>query len=328
LTSSAILRPASAAAAAVIAVVLSACGSHKHTTTVRSIQSTTTQSTVSLPGTGRPPIMIGDKNYTAQFVLGELYRQALGAQGFTVSLNRNIGPTAVTIQAMQSGRLDLYPEDLQTWNTAVAANTQTYPSAHEAYLAAQRYADAHDMVLLKPTPFSYTDAIAVTAGYANQNGLRTIGDLAKVAPKLTLGAPPQFKNSLTGLLGIQQAYDVTPAGFTPLQLGDQYQALDQGTIQAADVNTTDGELQAGQYRLLGDPKNVFGWGNIVPVVSRKALLAEGPVFVETINRVNALLTAPVMRQLNANVDVAHQDPAAVAKRFLLDTGVITPTPSS
>jgi osmoprotectant transport system substrate-binding protein len=283
---------------------------------------------VSLPGTGRPPIVIGDKNYTAQFVLGELYRQALAAQGFTVSLNRNIGPTAVTIQAMQSGRLDLYPEDLQTWNTAVAGDTQIYSSAHAAYLAAQRYADAHGMVLLKPTPFSYADAIAVTAAYADQNGLRTIGDLAKVAPKLTLGAPPQFKDSLTGLVGIQQAYDVIPAGFTPLQLGDQYQALDQGTIQAADVNTTDGELQAGEYRLLGDPKNVFGWRNVVPVVSRKALQAEGPVFTDTINRVTALLTPPVMRQLDANVDVAHQDPAAVVKRFLLDTGVITPTPGS
>jgi osmoprotectant transport system substrate-binding protein len=90
------------------------------------------------------------------------------------------------------------------------------------------------------------------------------------------------------------------------------------------VITTDGELNAGEYVLLADPKNVFGWGNVIPVASSKILDAEGPVFAQTINRLDALLTPQVMRQLDASVDVAHQDPADVAKRFLLDTGLIPP----
>jgi osmoprotectant transport system substrate-binding protein len=320
-------RFSSLAAGALAATALAACGSHGRATTVSTVQSTTVAATTTLPGTGRPPVTIGDKNFTEQFVLGELYRQALAAQGFNVSLTRNIGPTSVSVQAVQSGRLDVYPEYVQTWNAEVAADTSSYPSVRAAYDAAQRYAQAHGMALLNATPFNSTDAIAVTEGYATQNGLHTIEDLARMDPKLMLGGPLQFQQSPTGLPAIQQAYGVNPAGFTPLALGDQYQALDLGTIQAADVRTTDGQLSAGEYVILGDPKNVFGWRNVVPVVSQKALDAEGPVFAQTINRVSARLTAQVMRQLDANVDVAHEDPADVARRFLLDTGLIPQRPA-
>ena len=315
------------AAGALAAVGLAACGSNGRRATVTHVPSTTAAATITLPGSGRPPVVIGDKNFTEQFVLGELYRQALAAQGFNVSVTRNIGPTTVTIQAIESGRLDLYPEYLRTWQSDVAADTRPYPSVRQAFQAAERFARAHGMALLDPTPFSSTDAIAVTDAYAGENGLHTIDDLTRVASNLTLGGPPQFKQSPSGLPALEQAYDVIPEGFTPLALGDQYQALDQGTIQAADVQTTDGQLDAGEYTLLGDPRNVFGWGNVIPVVNLKTLEAEGPVFAQTINRVNALLTVQVMRQLNSDVDVAHQDPADVARRFLLDTGLLPQQPA-
>ena len=60
---------------------------------------------------------IGDKNYTEQFVLGELYRLGLQAQGFTVQLNRNIGPTDVTLQALKARTLSLYPEYLNVFES-------------------------------------------------------------------------------------------------------------------------------------------------------------------------------------------------------------------
>ncbi len=102
---------------------------------------------------------------------------------------------------------------------------------------------------------------------------------------------------------------MVPSAFKPLELGAQYQALDQGTVQAAVVNTTDPQLLSGSYPLLHDPENMFGWGNVVPVASVRALDAEGPAFEATINRVSALLTLPAMRELNAAVVESGQDPA-------------------
>ena len=72
---------------------------------------------------------------------------------------------------------------------------------------------------------------------------------------------------------------------------------------------------------------MFGWGNVVPVASVRALDAEGPAFEATINRVSALLTLPTMRELNAAVELDGQDPATVATQFLQAEGVL-PQPST
>ena len=315
---------ATAGAALLLSLWMSACGASEHApASATSAQAQTT--VVALPGAGKPSVTIGDKNTTEQFVLGELYNQALSAEGYDVVLNRNIGPTEVTIQALESGRLDMYPEYLTTWNGTIAGYTRSFKTARSAYRAGQRYALAHGLELLNPSPFSDTDAIGVLQAYAIQNGLSSLDDLRKVAQMLTIGAPPPFQQSPDGLPAIEQVYGFIPAAFKALDIGAQYQALDQGTVQAADVNTTDGELASGNYVLLSDPRRAFGFGNAVPVVSAKVVQAEGPAFVATIDRVTALLNTDAIRLLNAAVDIQHEDPAAVAKQFLLAHGLLAPS---
>ena len=344
------------AAVVLLAAGLSACGSSSHDTstpppapssttkvaatgtrptvagttspsTTSMSPSTTSTSTTTLPGSGRPQVTIGDKNFTEQFVLGELYRQALEAQGYSVVLNRNIGPTEVTIPALESGRLDMYPEYIGTWDSQIAGYQRPFRTILGAYRAGQQYALGRGLELLNPTPFSDTPAIAVTRPYALAHDLSSLVDLRRVATGLTLGAPPQVQQNAAGLPAIEQAYGFYPAGFKSLDVGGQYQALDRGTVQAAAVTTTDGQLAGGDYKLLRDTRRVFGWGNAVPVVSAKFLAAEGPAFTATIDRVSALLTTPVMRRLNAAVDVSGQNPAAVAKQFLQEHGLLTPASS-
>jgi osmoprotectant transport system substrate-binding protein len=180
---------------------------------------------------------------------------------------------------------------------------------------------------LEMTPFSNTDAIAVTVAFAHDNRLRTIFDLRRVAGTMAIAGPPQFAQSPPGLPLLSSAYGVTPAAFKALPVGAQYAALNGGTVQAAYVNSTDGQLASGDYQLLADHRRIFGWGNVMPVVSTKALIEEGPAFVATIERVSQMLTTPVMRELNAAVDVAKQDPAGVAKQFLETHGLLEPLPS-
>src|SRR3984957_11803666 len=147
-------------------------------TTTTTTQSTTTSSTSSadLPGTGRPTVTIGDKNYTEQFILGQLYMQALKAQGYTVNINQNIGPTDVTLPALKSGALSMYPEYLYVLNSSIAHSHGGHVSAQAAYDAAQKYVSAHGLALLNMTPFSDTFGIAVTQGYGGGHLLKTSGE--------------------------------------------------------------------------------------------------------------------------------------------------------
>lgn len=307
-----------------LALAIGACGAGKHDATADSPPATRT-SARALPGTGKPQVTIGDKNFNEQFVLGELYAQALSAQGYSVQLNRNIGPTEVTLQALYNGQLDMYPEYLSTWNTDVAGYRHSFGTEAAAYRAARHYARQHGLRLLRPTPFSDTDGIAVTVAYAVEHGLHSLADLRKVASGLTFGAPPEFQQGPGGLGTLEQVYGFVPAAFKPLAVGGGYQALDQGLVQAAWVNTTDGQLDNGSYRLLGDPANAFGWGQATPVVPAKVLAAEGPAFAATINKVSNLLTTSAMRDLNDQVAVYQQDPAAVAKEFLQAHGLLPPS---
>jgi osmoprotectant transport system substrate-binding protein len=285
---------------------------------------TTSSTTPALPGTGKPAITVGDKNYTEQFLLGQLYVQALTAQGFSATLNQNIGPTEVTMQAMKAGSLSMYPEYLNVFNSAVAGYRRRFRTQLGAYQAAQRYALGHGLQLLAPTPFNDTQGIAVTDAYAEQNRLGTIGDLRRIDRQLTMGGSPQFQQTAPGLPTLAATYGVVPAAFKPLAVGDQYAALNAGTVQAAYVNTTDAELGTFNYHLLTDPRQSFGFGNVVPVVSGKVLAEEGQPFIDIIERVDEKLTTRVMRQMNELVDVAQQDPATVAKQFLQTHGLLTP----
>ncbi len=332
------------AAAVLAAVACVACGSSRGTssatvtTTTRtttsstssaatattSSQSASTTDTTALPGTGKPTITVGDKNFAEQFVLGQLYVQALRAQGFSVNINQNIGPTAVTAQALQNGSLTVYPEYLNTFNTAIAGYHHGFHSLLDAYQGAQHYALAHGMQVLAPTPFANTDALAVTDAYAADNHVRSIDDLNHLSAGITVGGPPQFQTGSPGLPDLNVDYGFVPIAYRAMAVGDQYAALNNDTIQAADVNSTDGQLATGDYVLMRDPRRTFGWGNVVPVVSAKAVAAEGSAFTDTIQRVDDTLTTDTMRQLNYAVSIAGQDPAAVARQFLQTHGLLTP----
>jgi osmoprotectant transport system substrate-binding protein len=287
-----ISRPLTYACAALCLASLAGCDSSSGAGTTAPPPTASTQTTTTTPpGTGKPTVTIGDKNDTEQFVLGELYYEALQAQGFSVQINQNIGPTSVTLQALASGQLGMYPEYLNVWNSQIAGNPRQFRTRHEAFVAGNRYALTHGLELLDPTPFSDTSAIGVTVNFAQQNHLHTIGDLRKTEATLTLGGPPQFQSETSGgLPSLQDAYGLIPAAFKSLEIGQQYKALDQALVQAAAVNTTDAELTSGNYILLSDPRRVFGFGNVVPVVASQVLDEEGPAFADTVNRVSALLT--------------------------------------
>ena len=144
-----------------------------------------------------------------------------------------------------------------------------------------------------------------------------------MANTLTIGGAVQFKTNRSGLRALS-AYGVEPATFTPLAVGDEYTSLDAGTVQAAFINTTDGELATGDYKVLKDPQNVFGYGNVVPVVTQRTIDQEGPAFAATIERVDRTLSLSAMRQLNNAAIVAELPPATIAQQFLQTHGLLGP----
>ncbi|MGH2868568.1 MAG: glycine betaine ABC transporter substrate-binding protein [Solirubrobacteraceae bacterium] len=263
---------------------------------------------------------MGDKNFTEEFILGDLYAQALRAKGFTVNLKPNIGSSELVDKALRSGQIDMYPEYTGVILSVIAMQTRRPASEDAAYAAAKKFEEGRGYTLLDKTPFFDADAMATLKPFAQKNHLVTLGDLKKLK-SFSLGAPPENKTRYEGLVGMREAYGITNVQFTPLTIGLQYAALDKGSVDTANVFTTDGQLQSGKYVILTDTKHIYGYQNVAPVVSQKLLAKEGPAFAQTLNAVSAKLTTHVMQQLNAAVDIQKVDPATVASKFLAANGL-------
>ena len=312
--------------AVALAVAVAACGSSsKKTSTAGTPANTSSSSSSSAsgsgPGAGKPAVTIGDKNFTEEYILGSLYQEALAAKGYKVTLKGNIGSSEITYKALQSGQIDMYPEYTGTLLTAVAGVTTPPHSAQQAYTEAKAFAEKHGFTLLDQTPFYDSDALGALKSYASAHHLSTISDLKALGKAVKLGGAPEFATRTEGLVGLKKAYGISPT-FVPLAIGLTYKALDTGQVQVSDVFTTDPPLTTGKYTILTDPKKVFGFQNVAPVIKQSVLNAEGPAFAQTINKVSALLTIPAIQKMNAAVALDQQSPSAVAHAFLQANGLL------
>ena len=268
----------------------------------------------------RPTIVLGTKDFTEQFVLGELYQQALEARGYRVRLKSNIGSTEIIDKALTSGRIDMYPEYTGTALTVVFGEQGSATTARETYERAKRRYEERGQTLLAMTPFSDSDAIAVLSSTARKSGLETIGDLRKLG-RFRLGGQPEFRTRTQGLPGLKKNYGLRRIEFVPLAGISPYQALDRKTVDAAAVFSTDAQLASGKYVVLEDTKAQFGFQNVAPVVDQKLVDELGQDFVDTVDAVSAKLTEKAIIAMNSAVAIDQRPAKEVAGEFLKANGL-------
>jgi osmoprotectant transport system substrate-binding protein len=268
----------------------------------------------------QPAVVLGTKNFTEEFILGELYKQALEAKGYEVELKSNIGSTEIIDTALTSGQINFYPEYTGTALTVVFGEEGSAPTAEETYEQAKQLYETRGQTLLDMTPFSDSDAIAVLKKTADEHGLQTVGDLKKV-PNLRLGGQPEFRTRTQGLPGLRANYGVTKVEFVPFAGISPYEALDQGKVDAAAIFSTDPPLATGKYVVLEDTEAQFGFQNVAPVVDQGLVDALGQDFVDAVNAVSALLTEDAIIAMNSAVAIDQEPAADVAGEFLEANGL-------
>lgn len=303
-------RPAVLTLLLVLGALVAGCGSSGSTATAGDPSAAGATDT-------RPVIKLGTKDFTEQFVLGELYAQALRAEGFRVELKRNLGSSELVDRVLTSGAIDLYPEYTGVIVREIAGQEQRPVSAEETYRRAKAFQARRGFEVLDMSPGYDRLANAVTPGTARRYRLRTMSDLERLG-RYRYGGFPENRVRFQGARGVRRAYgaDFT---FVPLRADRRHAALERGDVDVIDVGTTEAQVaDRSRYRVLADPKGIFGYQNIVPVVSRTTLRLQKPGLARTLNAVTAKLTNAALREMNGAVDLRGQDPAQVAKRFLRD----------
>jgi osmoprotectant transport system substrate-binding protein len=315
-----VMRAGAVLAAVLAGVVLAACGSSTKSTSSSSSSSAPASSSSTGPGAGKPAVTLGDKNFAEENILGQLYAQALRAKGYTVNLKSEIGSTELIYKALKAGQIDGYPEYTGVLLSAVAEQKTSSKSATEAAAEAKAYLEKHGFTLLNTTPFFDTNVLITKPAYASEHKLASIGDLKPLNKKFKIGGAPELATREEGLPGIKTLYGVEGT-FVPVSIELSYKAIEGGQVNVQSVFSTDGQLLGGKFKELADPKHVFGFQNVAPVIKQSVVAAEGPAFAETMNKVSALLTINAIQQMNKAVSIDKQSAESVAKQFLQSNGL-------
>src|SRR5215471_2811232 len=255
------------------------------------------------------PVRVGSKNFTEQFILGELYAQALEASGIKTEKKLNLGGTLIAHKALEEKQIDLYPEYTGTMLLAVLKG-EPMADRKAVYDKVKAEYAAKGLVVLNEAPLNNTYNMVVRPETAAQYKLETLSDLARVSKELKLGAGPEFRDRKDGLPGLKAKYGMEFKEDLQMAIGLRYQALASKQIDVVNGYATDGMISALKLTRLKDDKNLWPPYYLAPVVRRDALDAN-PKIAEVLNRVSALLNEANMSEMNYKVDNDKEEPKDV-----------------
>ncbi|CAA9462324.1 MAG: ABC transporter, substrate-binding protein (cluster 13, osmolytes) [uncultured Rubrobacteraceae bacterium] len=277
-------------------------------------------------GEGGPTITVGSKNFTEQFILGELYAQTLEANGYTAERSLNLGSEQIADQALQDGEIDFYPEYTGTALVNILGydgeNPETPEETYEE--ARERYAERDPAAtMLTPADFNNNYGIFVRRDVADEQNIGTLDDLAEASSGLTFATFSEFQDREDGYPNMLDNYPGLDFEETVVanDLGLRYQGVLDGEADVGVGFLTDGQLTSDELKILEDEKEIWPFYYPAPVI-RSEVLEENPDVEEILNQVSATLNVENIRELNGRVDTGGEDPEDVAADFLAQQGLV------
>jgi osmoprotectant transport system substrate-binding protein len=167
-----------------------------------------------------------------------------------------------------------------------------------------------------PTPFTSSNEVAVTQETAQRLGLKTISDLSGKSQDLVLYGSPECRGRDDCLRGLQNVYGLRFKRFVPVDIAQRHEVLTNGDADVSIVFTTDPQISRNREVLLEDDKGMFPPYNSTFLMKTEVADKAGPDLQKTIDAVNKNLTARVMQELNARVDLDKETPEEAARDYL------------
>ncbi|MET9730695.1 ABC transporter substrate-binding protein [Streptomyces sp. NPDC006458] len=266
-------------------------------------------------------VVVGSNNFAESTLLADIYGEALKAKGIKVDYKPNIGSRETTYGLLKNGTITVLPE----YNGSLLAYLDpkaAQESADAVNSAVQAKLDP-ELTLLTSSPAEDKDSVSLNAETAKKYGLTeesSLADLKDAAPELVIGGSPEFQTRQQGLVGLETEYGLKFKSFKALDAGGPLTqaALKKNAVQAADVFTTDPTITKEKFVVLKDPKNLFGFANVTPLVYKSGLSEEG---VAALNAVSAKLDTKTLLELDSQVQLENKDPLDVAKAWLKSAGL-------
>jgi glycine betaine/choline ABC-type transport system substrate-binding protein/ABC-type proline/glycine betaine transport system permease subunit len=315
-----------------LALGLAACGSDDNNDNGGGAAATTTAPAANSKliqknpeNASKPTMTIGSKNFTEEFILGEIYAQSLQAAGYNIKKQLNLGSEQIALKALKSGRVDAYPEYTGTALTSFfkVKNDEVPKDPAQAFDQTKAEFAKIGFTAMMPTPFTDSNGFAMTQeGAQKAGGVTKLSDLGPKASSLVLAGPPECAQRLDCKLGLEKVYKLKFKQFKSVDLAKRHEVLKNGQADVSLVFTTDGQIKADNLVLLKDDRSLFPPYNASLIVKTSVADAAGPDFQKTVDAVTSGLTTEVMQELNSRVDLDKETPAKVASEYLKEAGYL------
>jgi osmoprotectant transport system substrate-binding protein len=256
-------------------------------------------------------ITVGSFDFPESTVLADIYGDALKAKGFPVRILPNLGSRELVEPALMSGLIQVVPEyagsALQFISLGRLSATADVMATNKALA---ELTAGQGVVAGLPAAAQNSNAIVVRPATASRYHLRSIADLARVAPRLVFGGPPECPGRAYCLPGLRQRYGLHFKSFISLDAGGPLtlQALEAGDIDVALLFSTDPSISARHLVVLADDRRLQPAENITPLVSRDVVARYGAGLMAVLNTVSARLDSASLRVLDTQVENTSRTP--------------------
>jgi osmoprotectant transport system substrate-binding protein len=262
-------------------------------------------------------VVVGSKNFTESFILGELIAQQI-EQHSSLKVERRfyLAGTYICQQAILSGRIDIYPEYTGTALTAVLKQSASGDRKDVYQRLKREYERSFGLTLGPEFGFNDTFAMEIRGEDARRLGLKTLSEAAAYTPHWRAGFGYEFMERPDGYQGLVSTYGLQFAERPRIMdLGLLARALKDRQIDFAGGNATDGLIPALDLFVLADDRHYFPPYEAVPVV-REQLLKAHPELLPVLDALANTISDSEMQQMNYAVDGQHRDPQEVVREFL------------
>ncbi|WP_280264073.1 glycine betaine ABC transporter substrate-binding protein [Nocardia wallacei] len=274
-------------------------------------------------------IIVGSKDFTEQIILGYLLEFALSAAGAEVRDLTAITGSNSLRDAQLHGQVDVAFDYTGTGWINYLGNETPIPDS-QAQFEAVRDQDLakHGMVWANMAPMNNTYALVTSAPSQQQTGATTLSDYARLVNtdpatgNTCVGT--EFSVRQDGFPGLVRKYGVDMGKVKKQVMQDAlvYPATANGTCQFGSVAATDGRIPALDLKLLEDDQKFFPKYNAA-LVMRESFATAHPQVAQVLEPISRLLTNESITELNRKVDVEGQEPANVARDWLVAEGFVT-----
>lgn len=237
--------------------------------------------------------------------------------------------TVAAAQAITSDEVDMYVGyDGTLLTTILGYDPSDVPEGESLFeFAKAKGTEEKGLTLLEKFGFENTYALAIKQDFAEANNIKTISDLVPYAKDLVFGAEHEFFDE-EGTMRFKpfcKHYGIEWKDAKSLEMGLKYAAMDSGNIDVTMVYSTDGLNKKSDLFVLEDNLSFFP-EYFAAFQFRNTLFEEyeksAPNLREVLSQLNGIIDNETMIELNYAVDAGGEKAADVARKFLIDNGLL------